>query len=92
MEQLSLDYSTADALALGVRAFGYLSGDAALVDRLLAGEHRDNLPRLLSDPRFLVSVLDALIADETALAYFVGVVSVPIALPYEARRLLRTIG
>jgi hypothetical protein len=89
MDQLSLDYSTADAIALGLRAFGYLSGDAALVGQLLVGRQRDELAHLLSDPKFLASVLDALIADETALVYFVGTVGVTIAVPYEARRVLK---
>lgn len=92
MGQLSLDFSNADAMALGVRAFGYLSGDAAFVDQMLAGRQRDELTHLLSDPEFLSNVLDALIADETALAYFVGTVGVPIAVPYEARRVLRAGG
>jgi hypothetical protein len=91
MGQLSLDYSTAHAVALGVRAFGYLSGDAALVDQLLGGRPRDELTRLLGDAEFLASVLDALIADETALVYFVGTIGVTITEPYEARRLLKAI-
>jgi hypothetical protein len=92
MGQLSLDYSMADAIALGVRAFGFLSGDSAFVHRMLAGRQRAQLSHLLSNPKFLAGVLDALIADETALAYFVGTVGVTIATPYEARRLLNAAG
>jgi hypothetical protein len=92
MAQLSLDYSRTDAIALGVRAFGYLSGDAAFVDRMLAGRQRDELTHLLADPKFLAGVLDALIADATALALFVGTVGITIAVPYEARRLLKAAG
>jgi hypothetical protein len=36
-----MDFSTADAVALAVRAFGFVSGDAALVERLLDGAEHD---------------------------------------------------
>jgi hypothetical protein len=89
MEQLPFDFSTADDMALGARAFGFLSGDAAVLGRLLNDRRREDVPALLAKPDFLVRVLDELISNEAALAWFAGTVGVPVTAPYEARRRLR---
>jgi hypothetical protein len=66
--QLSMDFSTADAVTLAVRAFGFVSGDAAFVKRLLAGSDHTEIPRLLTQHAFLARVLDAVINDENILS------------------------
>jgi hypothetical protein len=72
-----------------VRAFGHVASDAAAVDALLDSAPRETLPRLLAHPEFLARVLDRLIADEAALAWFIGTLWLSVDVPYEARRVLR---
>jgi hypothetical protein len=84
-----VDLSIADAVTLAVRAFGFVSGDATLLENLLAGADRGDVPKLLAQHDFLARVLDAVIKDEATLAWFARTTDLPLEAPYEARRLLK---
>jgi hypothetical protein len=69
-------------------------GRSALTHRVAGGfrpEQRNDQNRLLTQHAFLACVLDAVIDDERTLAWFIGMVGVPVEGPYAARRLLKVV-
>lgn len=80
-----------DPEALAMRAFGFIVGNRAALDRLLSltGRSRADLDREPVDRELLMASLDFLITHEAALIEFSCALDVPLEAAYEARRRFR---